>query len=67
MWVLIVWQLMAGGPGNSQTAFTTGVVMQEFSTKRTCEAAMERVEAVNRELIKGVPYSGILKTECVPK
>lgn len=67
MWVLIVWQLLAGGPGATTTAFTTGVTFQEFRTEKTCNDAKERVELVNRELIKSWPYSGILRMECVQK
>lgn len=49
MWVLIVLQLMSAGATsrNSMPIAYSGVVMQEFSSKETCEAAKETISHMN--------------------
>ena len=51
MWVLIVLQLMSAGATsrNSLPIAYSGVVMQEFSSQETCEAAKESITKMNAD------------------
>jgi hypothetical protein len=73
MWILIVLQLVAGSATakNSMPIVYSGVVMQEFATKNSCEHAKITIALMNLNKNDGEHlmkiHNGILKLECVKK
>ncbi len=73
MWVLIVLQLMSGSgtARNSLPIAYSGVVMQEFSSQETCEAAQKSISVMNQNRNNGNQdfniRDGVISFKCVKK
>jgi len=73
MWILIILQLVAGSATakNSMPIVYSGVVMQEFATKDSCEQAKITIDKMNLNRNGGEHLmkinNGILELQCVKK
>ena len=73
MWVVIVLQIFSSAPlqGSYQPIVYDGVVMQEFSSKESCENAAKKVSELDDRRNQGDKKfeirSGIIAMECVKK
>lgn len=71
MWVLIVFQVMAGSStaSSSLPINYSGVVMQEFQSRETCEKAAALVQSFKTKASGAeLTYrNGIISAQCVQK
>jgi uncharacterized protein YegP (UPF0339 family) len=73
MWILIALQLMAGSgtAKNSYPVAFSGVTMQEFSSKDSCEQAIKTIKKMNERRNGGEQAfeirNGIIELQCVNK
>lgn len=73
MWILIVLSIAAGA-GTAKNSFPityTGVTLQEFESKESCEAAKITISAMNKKRNDGEHIqniqNGVLDMQCVKK